>query len=223
MKICVIIPSKNEAKNIGRLVKKIKQLNLDVLVIDDGSADDTGSLAKKQGAIVIKNDINLGKGMSLRKGFEFALEEGYTGVIVMDGDGQHDPTNIPDFLKKSQTSKAGIIVGNRMKKPDNMPFVRWCTNNFMSMIISSMSRQNIPDSQCGYRYIGADVLRKMRLISKKYEIESEILIEASRAGYTIDSVSIKSIYQGQTSKINPIIDTLRFLRFIIRKTWISRH
>ncbi|MFC1594435.1 glycosyltransferase family 2 protein [Candidatus Omnitrophota bacterium] len=223
MNICVAIPSKNEARNIGDLIQKIKRLKLDVVVIDDGSTDATASIAKKHGAIVLRNEQNKGKGVSLRMAFDFVIVHNYTGVIVMDGDGQHDPADIPHFIDKVKSTHAGLIVGNRMIKPDDMPFIRWCTNTFMSMIISSISRQNIPDSQCGYRYISSDVLEKMKFISKKFEIESEILIEASRAGCIIDSVSIRSIYQGQTSKINPIIDTLRFLRFIIRKLWVSRN
>ncbi len=222
MKTCVVIPSKNEAERIGELVRKIKQLNLDAIVIDDGSTDKTSEIARESGAIVLRNEKNLGKGLALRKAFDYILTKDYAGVIVIDGDGQHDPANIPSFIEKAQATGAGVIVGNRMIKPENMPFIRWCTNNFMSMIISSISRQNIPDSQCGYRYIDINVLKKIKLISKKFEIESEVLIEASRVGYIIDSVSIKSIYQGQTSKINPLFDTLRFLRFIIRKTWFAK-
>ncbi|MEW6171156.1 MAG: glycosyltransferase family 2 protein [Candidatus Omnitrophota bacterium] len=217
MKTCILIPTYNEEKSIGQLIKQIKTQNFDVLVIDDGSKDKTKDIAIKEGAIVLENKINLGKGASLRKGFEYLLSKDYDLAIIMDGDGQHSPDDINKFILKANDPQIGIVIGNRLLKPKNMPFVRLLTNKLMSVWISKLCKQNIPDSQCGYRLIKKDVLNRIRLKSQNFEIESELLIEAARSGFKIDSVPIASIYQNHKSRINPILDTIRFIKFIFNK------
>ena len=216
MKICVIIPTFNESKEISRLVKEIKGKNLDVLAVDDGSSDSTAQIASKAGAIVLRNPVNEGKGSCLRKGFKYALEHGFDAVITIDGDGQHLPEDLPNFVSLAANSKADIFAGNRMSQTRNMPFVRVLTNRFMSWVISILSKQNIPDTQCGFRLIRRNVLEKVELKTSKFETETEILIKASRLGFKIEPVSIKTIYRGEKSQINPFVDTFRFLKFIIR-------
>lgn len=217
MKICTIVPAYNEVKTIGYLVEELKKRNFDVLVIDDGSKDATGNIAKEKGAIVITNQKNIGKGASLRRGFDYVINKDYDGFIVMDGDGQHDTENIPDFLNHIQKTGAKIIVGNRMFSAKNMPFLRWLTNKTMSWFVSAICKQYIPDSQCGYRYISKDVLKAIELSTSNFEIETEVLIEATKKGFRIYHVPVKTIYQDHRSRINPFLDTFRFLRFIFRK------
>lgn len=219
MKICVIIPTYNEGNAIAKLAREIRQQELDLLVIDDGSGDNTYRVAKENGATVLRNLNNEGKGASLIKGFNYALNRGYDAVITMDGDGQHLPEEIPYFISKAARSDSGILIGNRMRKKKNMPFVRVVTNKFMSSLISFLAKQNIPDTQCGFRLIKKIVLQKIKLQTSKYETESEIIIKASRLGFKIESIPIKTVYKGQKSQINPIIDTLRFIRFIAREAW----
>jgi glycosyltransferase involved in cell wall biosynthesis len=214
MKACVVIPTYNEARTISVLVKQIRKQGLDALVIDDGSSDNSGQIARDNGALLLKNEQNLGKGASLIKGFDWALKNSYDAVITMDGDGQHLPEEIPDFIQAAQDRDKDIIIGNRMSQRRNMPLVRVWTNKFMSWIISKVTKQKIPDSQCGFRLIKKEVLARLHLVTSKYEIESEILIKASRLGFKIASVPIKSVYVGERSHINPFIDTLRFIKFI---------
>ncbi len=217
MKICVVIPAFNESKEISGLVKKIKEKNLEILVVDDGSTDSTAQIALSAGAVVLKNPVNEGKGVCLRKGFKYALENNFDAVITMDGDGQHLPEDLPDFIRLGDDPKSDIIVGNRMLKTRDMPFIRVLTNRFMSWMISSLSKQKIPDTQCGYRLIKRRVLEKIDLKTSNFEIETEILINASRMGFKISSVPIKTVYRGEKSQINPLLDTLRFLKFILSK------
>jgi glycosyltransferase involved in cell wall biosynthesis len=216
MKICVLIPTYNEAQTIASIVKQIRSQNLDILVIDDGSSDNTYQIARDSGAFVLKNEQNQGKGISLIKGFDYILKNNFDAVITMDGDGQHLPDEIPSFMRLALSSDSGIIIGNRMLTRKNMPFVRVLTNKVMSWFISKVSKQKIPDTQCGFRLIKKEVLEKLLLNTSKYETESEILIKASRLGFKIESLPIKSIYIGKKSHINPFIDTLRFLNFILR-------
>jgi len=222
MKTCVIIPTYNEAREIGNLVKKIREQNLDVLVVDDGSWDNTSQLANNSGAKVLRNEINQGKGASLIKGFNYALPLDYDAIITMDGDGQHLPEDLPYFIRLAKYSASGIFIGNRMQKTKNMPLVRLLTNRFMSCLISWVAKQKIPDTQCGFRLIKKEVLEKLNLRTRKYETESEVLIRSSRLGFKIESVPIKTMYIGEKSQINPFIDTLRFIRFIIQELWTTK-
>jgi glycosyltransferase involved in cell wall biosynthesis len=217
MKNCVIIPTFNESKSIGKLIKQIQEQKLDVVIVDDGSIDNTAEIAQDEGAIVLKNSLNEGKGVSLIKGFEYALKNHYDAIITMDGDGQHLPEDIPYFIRLAKYSDSGIFLGNRMNHTKDMPLMRILTNKFMSWLISGIIKQNIPDTQCGLRLIKREVIEKVRLKTNRYEIESEILIRASRLGYKIESVPIKTVYQKEKSQINPFIDTIRFIRFIIKE------
>jgi glycosyltransferase involved in cell wall biosynthesis len=222
MKTCVVIPTHNESKAIGEIIKQIRAQNLEVVVIDDGSRDNTPEIAEQYGATVLRNKDNLGKGASLIQGFGYALEKDCDAIITMDGDGQHLPEEIPFFLRLAKYSETGIFVGNRMSKPKSMPYTRLLTNKFMSWLISKVTKQKIPDTQCGFRLVKKEVLKSITLSTSKYEIESEMLIKAARHGFKIESVPIKALYGEEKSQINPFIDTLRFIRFIVKELWITQ-
>lgn len=215
MRTCVIIPTYNESKEIGGIIKQITALGLEPIIIDDGSVDQTASIAALAGAQVLRNAVNSGKGASLIKGYNYALTKGFDAVISMDGDGQHSYSDIEIFIKKAEDPNVSVIVGNRMALPGEMPFIRILTNRIMSGFLSLVTRQNIPDTQCGFRLLKKEVLKGINLSTSKYETESEILIQAARRGFKIESVAVKSIYSGQKSQIHPVIDTLRFIRFVI--------
>lgn len=214
MKICALIPTYNEAKTIGVLVSKVREYIPDVLVVDDGSWDRTAQLAGLAQAKVIYNPINRGKAAALRQGFERILKEGYDLVLTIDGDGQHSPDEIPLFLEKARQEKADIVIGNRLQQRAKMPALRWTTNHLMSFFISKLVGQKIQDTQCGYRLIHRNVLQKTELKSARYEGESELVIRAVRLGFKVISIPIRSIYNGQASRIRPFRDTLRFIRLL---------
>lgn len=216
MKFCVVIPSYNESKTIGSLVQKIKAGGLEVIVVDDGSSDKTAEIAKEAGAEVLRQRQNQGKGAALKEGFRYALNKDYDAVITMDGDNQHAPSDIPKFIRQAANPKLDIIVGNRMFACKDMPAIRWFTNRVMSLVISLICQRDIRDSQCGFRLIKRKVLEKLNLNTSKYEIESETIIEASRRGFRISFVPIQAIYSKETSGINPLLDTLRSLRLLLK-------
>ena len=217
MKIIVVIPAHNEAKNIGPLVAAIRALDYDCLVIDDGSLDATYSVAIAAGASVLKTERQSGKGNALKIGFEYALKNSYEALIAMDGDGQHSPADIAAFVECYKTKGADIICGNRMPNPRGMPFVRLLTNNFMSWLISLICRQHIPDTQCGFRLIKTQVLQALTLECSDFEIETEVLVKARKKGFNVASVDIQSIYNGEVSKIKPVRDSFRFLAYLFRE------
>lgn len=216
MKIAVLIPAHNASQTIDKIVTQVKALGFSVIVVDDGSTDKTFEIAGNSGAVVLKNEKNQGKGAALRSGFKYILASDYDGVITMDADGQHDPASLADFAGKAESDDSAFIVGDRMSHTAGMPQVRVITNRFMSYLLSKKIGQCVPDTQCGYRFIKRYLLAKLRLSTSRYEIESEMLIQAARLGIRIDSVPIKSIYTGQSSRINPLIDTLRFIKLMLK-------
>ena len=220
MTTLVVIPCKNLESEVGEVVRGVLGLNLglDVVVINDGSTDGTSAAAEAAGAHVLEHEVNLGKGAALKTGFEYAVAKGYDAVVTMDGDGQHDPSAIPDFLDALDKCDADIIVGTRMHAVGEMPRLRIWTNRTTSRIVSLITGQNIPDSQSGYRLIRVRVLRDIvkSFVTTRYDTESELLIRAARRGYRTAAVAITSIYTGAVSHINPIVDTLRFVRLVSR-------
>ena len=222
MRICVLIPVYNESGEIGRLVSALKEKGFDVLVVDDGSRDGSGTIAENEGAALIRHEKNCGKGISLQDGFQYALKHNYEWVLTIDGDGQHEISDIQQFLDRAGECPSSVITGSRMGNPRGMPLVRLLTNRFMSSVISLVCHQRIPDTQCGFRLISSDVLREIKLTAAYFEIETEILIKASKKGFKITSVPIKTIYRNEASKINPVTDMFRFIVYMIREIWSSK-
>jgi hypothetical protein len=128
------------------------------------------------------------------------------------------PQDIPAFLSAAQSPKYGIIIGNRMARTENMPRIRILTNKFMSWVISCITKQNIPDSQCGFRLIKKEVLQQIKLHTNNFEMESEMLIEAGRAGFEIKSVPVQTVYNNERSHIHPVRDTIRFFKYLLERT-----
>jgi GT2 family glycosyltransferase len=153
--------------------------------------------------------------MALRTGFEAAVGAGTEAVITMDSDGQHLASEAGRFVDAWEEG-ADVVVGDRMADNDNMPWLRKRTNEFTSWVISRVAGARIPDSQNGYRLFDAEVLRSVKLESRRYDMESEILIRAARQGYRIASVPISTIYHDEESSINPFVDTFRFFRLVWR-------
>ena len=182
MNTFIIIPTYNEVRTIGPIVKELIAKGFRVVVVDDGSKDRTIIDANKFGAELIVHTKNIGKGRCIRKGLEYSFENGCDQVITMDGDGQHNLKEMDKFIKEQASSGADIVLGSRMHDPKKMPFVRRWTNVFMSSVISFILRERIEDSQCGYRLLSRKAVEKMVLKTTKYEIESEMLLEAKKHG-----------------------------------------
>ena len=216
MKTICVIPAYNEEKTIGGLARTVKDQGYDVLVVDDGSRDRTAALAREAGAEVLINPQNMGKGASLRRAFVLVTSRGYDAVVVMDADGQHLPADVRRLLEQLEETGADMVVGNRMLKATGMPFLRWVTNKSMSLLLSLMCRQYIPDSQCGFRALRMPLLKTLALQTENFEIESEMLLEAARHGFKIASAPIATVYEGQYSAIHPWKDTVRFFKLLFK-------
>ncbi|MBI4353314.1 MAG: glycosyltransferase family 2 protein [Candidatus Omnitrophica bacterium] len=212
--VCVVVPAFNEEASLEGLVRGVQEKGFDVLVVDDGSSDQTLRKAEALKAKTLALPANGGKGTALRKAFEWLLRRPYSVVVLMDADGQHDPSEIDRFLCALGRDGVGVAVGNRMHDPEGMPWIRRLTNRFLSWILSRLTGQNIPDSQCGYRAMKREVLESITLTTARFETESEMLLEAARKGFAIGSVPIRCVYHGGKSRIHPLADTWRFFRFL---------
>lgn len=212
--VVVVIPAYEAGATIGSVVLAVRALGLPVIVVDDASSDATAEEAEDSGARVIRRPLNSGKGRAFREGMKVALEQGYAWVLAMDADGQHLASEIPRFLDRAARGSSDMIVGNRMKDPHGMPWVRWLTNRLMSWFISRMTGQRIPDTQCGFRLIGRRVLEGVTLVSDRFEIESELVIKAAQQGFRVSSVQVSSVYRRESSFIHPLRDAFRFIRLI---------
>ena len=216
-RICVIIPAYREGGCIGAVVVAVRRHIEPVVVVDDGSPDATSAEAEKAGAVVIRHERNQGKAAALKKGFDYASRNGFAGVIVMDGDGQHDPEDLPRFLEARRRTGYPVLIGNRMADCVTMPWIRRWTNRFTSWVLSrEMQGQTVPDSQCGYRFYQTDVLPKAETESKDFAAESEILLRLADEGIKIGVVPIRTIYGDERSKIRPWRDATQFFGVVIR-------
>jgi glycosyltransferase involved in cell wall biosynthesis len=210
----VLIPAYQEGCRIGAVVREVLPFCPRIVVVDDGSADDTAEVARAAGATVLVHAHNRGKGAALQTGFDYAREQGAAFVLTMDGDGQHAPADIPGFLEAFARGEAPVLVGNRMEDPRAMPFVRRMTNRFMSWMLSRKMGQRVPDTQNGFRLYRTDVLPNMSGGDARFAAESEILLILSRRSVRIGSVPVRIIYGDERSKIRPVRDTLRFFRML---------
>ncbi len=209
--VCVVIPGYNVEGTIEELVRKIRGTIKTVIVVDDGSVDETVLRARLAGATVLSHKKNLGKGAALRTGFQYARERNFEAVVTIDGDNQHNPDEIADFLRE----EADIVIGTRMRNTEGMPLIRFLTNRVTSIIVSFLSRRRLTDSQSGFRLIRTRVFEDVVLTTSNYETESEILIKAGERGYTIKEIPIATIYANQKSNINSVLDTLRFIKLVL--------
>jgi len=215
-KLCILIPSYNEARTIGSVISQLKPRALTMYVVDDGSSDDTAVIARREGAVVVQHKVNKGKGAAMREGFSHIIKKGYERVIVMDGDDQHSSKDLDALISAMNESGSDMVIGNRMHDTSAMPKMRIFVNHLMSFLISKVSGVNVPDTQCGFRIIKIKLLEEISLESSNYEIESELIIKAARKKFTISSCPIKTVYQNEQSRINPLVDTFRFIVFITK-------
>lgn len=211
--VLALIPARNEAPTIVSVVTGVRA-KLPVLVIDDGSVENTADLAREAGATVISHDRNRGKGAALLTGFAWALEQGYDAVVTLDADGQHAPEDLGGLVEAYHAGAGDLIIGERTFSV--MPFPRWLSQPMGSWVLSQALGVSVTDCQSGFRVLSRRLIEKMRLTTSGFEMETEMIWEAVRLGYSIGWVPIQTIYlPGRRSGFHPLKDTLRFLRM----TW----
>lgn len=209
-----IIPAYNEANRIAKVVTGASN-HLPVLVLDDGSQDETSQVAESHGAQVIRQSPNQGKGVALRRGFQEAIDSGYQAVVTLDADGQHDPEEIPTFLDAYQESEADLIIGKR--DFNQIPAVRRLANSLGKWSFSWAVGQKIEDNQSGYRLLSRRMMEAVLECQETgFEFEVEMIVICIQDGYTLEWVPIRTIYRDEGSHIHPLRHTVDFTRMVLQ-------
>ena len=208
--VVAVIPAYQAAPTIDAVVRQTAE-HLAVVVVDDGSDDGTGSIARAAGAEVLRQEPNQGKGAALRRGFAQALEAGMNAVVTLDADSQHDPACIPDFLTTWRSTAAPLVIGRR--DFEQMPASRRIANQLSTRVFSWAVGRRIHDNQSGYRLIARPLLPHLLGSSEAgFEFEVEMITDAIRAGLAIGWVPIPTIYDDAGSHIQPVAHVSNFLR-----------
>lgn len=190
--LSVVIPAYNEQENMGSVLEKIKKItpsDTEIIVVDDGSTDNTAEIAKKKGAKVIRHWRNMGKGVSIREATSFAKAN---TVIFIDGDGQDDPFDIPKLLL-SMKNGADLVIGSRwlgVLEEGAISKLHFFVTTLITQLINILFRCNITDSQAGFRCIKRDAFKNLRLTAKGYDIETEMLVKAIKHRLRIVEVPV---------------------------------
>lgn len=217
-RVAAVIPALNAERTLAKVIEETRRQIEPVVVIDDGSTDRTGEVARAAGAIVLRHDVNRGKGGALKTGFAWALENGFDGVITLDADGQHLPAEIPKFLRERHVGGADLIIGGRAHLFQHMLPRRRNANRFSAWCIAKCAGVSITDSQSGFRFYSAKLMRGMRLRTDGFDMESEVIVRAGRRGFRIVTIPIDlGFVDGlSTSHYKPLKDTLRIAWTVTR-------
>ena len=201
-KISIIVPAYNESKRIGTVLQKLKEttakiknLNFEIIVVDDGSSDNTCELAKNTNVTIIRHPINRGAGAALVTGFERAIQNKSDFVITIDADEQHDPNEIEQILKPVLKGDADISIGSRFAKDNHeMPLFKKMGNGILNIITQTIYGYSCTDTQCGYRAFNRKAIEKMHLTIDRYGIMSEMLGEIKRNNLKLEEIPISTLY-----------------------------
>lgn len=217
--IYAIVPVYNGEKNIRNVIVRLSQQMpiKQIVVVNDGSTDETKKeLERFEDIIYIHHDVNRGKGAALRSGILYALEQQCEFIITLDSDGQHDPREIPKFIKAAQDTKADIILGSRMTHLTSMPFHRILSNKITSYLVSRRIKCHVKDSQSGFRLFRAEFFNNVTLKCNYFDFETEVLLKAGRKGYKIRHIDITTIYPQNNASAIKLIDMFRFIKLYCR-------
>lgn len=218
--IGVVIPAYNAEKAIGKLIKDLISFGFqkdNIIVVDDGSKDNTSKIGEKHGVVVRKSKKNVGKGWALNLGFSNAKAKNLKKVFTLDADGQHWVSEISRFLKLNNQYE--LVIGSRNLKSYRMPILRRIVNKTTSLVISLLSKKYIPDVQSGYRFIDLKIFNKIKLKTKNFQTESELVYKTVMHNFRIGVVPITTIYGKERSYIMPFLDTIRFINMAVRFLW----
>lgn len=218
----VVIPAYNEERTLRDVVNRARAQGWPVVVVDDGSSDRTGEIAEQSGAVVLRNGENRGKGASLWRGMQYALEHGASAVVTLDGDGQHAPEDIPLLVETAQRAPESLVIAARLLNRGSAPRNRQAANRVADFWISWAAGQRIRDTQSGFRLYPEGLLRDIQLPvgrERGFVFESEILIEAGRRGFPIVSLPTETRYpeDRRPSHFRPVADIARIVRMVAWK------
>lgn len=221
----LVIPAYNEAATIRKVVQAALRHLGRVIVVDDGSSDGTSKQISDLPITLLHHPENLGKAASLFNGMQTALQRGAKGIVTMDADGQHDPTDIPRLLMAADAQPDRLVIGSRLWNREVMPIARYRANRFANFWIAWASGQTVEDSQSGFRVYPAQLFRHCRFKpsrERSFVFESEIIIEAARHGFLCTFVPVQTTYpkNARLSHFRPVKDIARITRMVAWRLFI---
>lgn len=220
-KTVVLLPAYNESKTIGHILKNLESFK-DVLVVNDGSQDDTAVIAQKHDVRVLTISCNSGKGTAIKKGIQYALKNfEFEALIIIDADGQNDTEDIKNFLAVWESQKPDLLLGVRDLNSKNMPSSRRFWNKLVSFFISFLSGKQFSDSQSGFRMLSRKAVEVINLHESGYSVETEMLYEAVKNNLNIDEVRVQTIYDD--NKNSNVLDNVYRAVKIFSYSIISSH
>ena len=222
MKTVALIPAFNEARTIDAVVSGVSPHVEHVLVVDDGSTDETVRLARAAGAEVLAQPVNRGKGQAVRTGLARLAAGPFTHVLILDGDLQHKPDEASRLIETAWRTKADLVIGQRQFRRDSMPTSRYYANRIGSRALSALVGTPLSDTQCGFRVCSLDALGRVRLRARGYDIETEMLIKLRRRGATVVGVPVSAVYAGEHSKLRPVRDTMKTCFLAVYYRYLER-
>jgi glycosyltransferase involved in cell wall biosynthesis len=218
----VIIPAYNEEISIGSMVIKTRKHADHVIVVDDGSVDNTAEIAQIAGAETIKHIKNKGKGEALKTGFLAASRNGTKVIVTIDGDGQHNPDDIPKMVEPITSGLADMVIGSRYLNGNNIPFYRRIGQRVLDIATNANCRASVTDTQSGFRAFAIHTVPIFGFKQNGFSVESEMLAEASNAGLKIKEVDIGVRYDVDCSTEGPFRHGLGVLLNIIKDIEFNR-
>lgn len=217
-KVCVIIPTYNNAATLGKLIQDVAEYTQDIIVVNDGSTDATAQIARQFPFVqYIGYEKNVGKGWALRQGFAYA-EKNYDYAITIDSDGQHFAKDLPRFLEKLESSPGSIIIGARNMGQASVPGKSSFGNKFSNFWFRVETGIKAPDTQSGYRLYPLQLLKSTRYFTRKYEFEIEVLVKAAWKGIPIESVPVEVYYAPKEKRVSHFRPFRDFTRISILNT-----
>jgi glycosyltransferase involved in cell wall biosynthesis len=234
--LVAVVPVFNEEATVGRVVRQLRRV-CPVIVVDDGSTDEGAARATAAGAVhVIREGRRTGKGAALRTGFAAALQMGATAVATLDGDGQHEPADLPRLIAAAHRAPRALVLGDRLggRGGDPVPRLRLAAIRISDRALTWLTRTALRDTQCGFRIYPAAMLEEITLRQEGFVLETEALVEAVRAGYPVTSVPVRSIYPpGRAGRFRAVSDGKRIARYLLaelrrdlgrrlRASWLRR-
>ncbi len=203
LKCCVIIPTYNNAGTLEKVIRGVQKVTNDIIVVNDGSTDETAEVLKKVGSWQLAVGKNTGKGFALRQGFDLASELGYHYAITIDSDGQHFPEDIPKFIETIEKHPDSVIIGARDMRQEDVPGTSSFGHKFSIFWFKVETGLKIPDVQSGFRLYPLDKLKMIhRFYSQKYEFEVEVLVRLAWRGVPVRSVPVRIWYAPKGERVS---------------------
>ncbi len=223
-KVVAVVPAYNEELAIGSVVLETKKHADEVIVVDDGSVDRTAEIAGLAGAVVIRLDQNTGKANALMKGFELARQNGFVAGVMLDGDGQHDPNDLPLIISPVLNGEADLVIGSRhLGNGKDIPAYRRVGQKMLDVVTNAGARQKVTDTQSGFRALSREAMNSLDFKSKGFNVESDMIIDFSKKGLKVKEVPIGAKYDvPRKHSKNPLSHGIAVMGRLVRLVSQSR-